>query len=153
MSSLELKVPPGVLVVVFGAAMFIAARLAPELSVQVHARLAWCGALLALGVAIAVAAIVAFRMQKTTVNPVKPGTASAVVRSGVYRFSRNPMYLSLVLILGALAVYLANVLAAALLPAFIAYMNRFQIVPEERALTGKFGHEYAAYAASVRRWV
>ena len=68
-------------------------------------------------------------------------------------YSRNPMYLGFLLLLLALACYLMNVAAMALLPLFVLYMNRFQIAPEERFLLQKFGAEYQAYCERVRRWL
>jgi protein-S-isoprenylcysteine O-methyltransferase Ste14 len=106
-----------------------------------------------LGTVIALAGVVAFRLNKTTVNPLDPGAASAIVTSGVYRFSRNPMYLGFLLALAAWAIYLSNALAALFVPAFVAYMNRFQIKPEERALLAKFGPGFSRYMAAVHRWV
>lgn len=82
-----------------------------------------------------------------------PGGASSLVQGGIYRFTRNPMYLGFLLVLGGWAVLLANGLAFVGPLAFVAYLNRFQIGPEERALAGLFGPEYAKYRARVRRWV
>ena len=97
--------------------------------------------------------IASFVRAKTTVNPMKPASASALVVSGLYARSRNPMYLGLLLILIGWAVYLSNGLAFLLLLAFILYMNRFQIEPEERALISLFGQEFVAYKSRVRRWL
>lgn len=105
------------------------------------------------GTVIALAGVLAFRVHRTTVNPLKPDAASLVVSGGVYRFSRNPMYLGLLLLLAAWAVYLSNAPAAFFLPAFVVYMNRFQIKAEERALLAKFGPAFAQYMAAVRRWI
>jgi len=110
-------------------------------------------ALALVGVAMALAGVVAFRTHGTTVNPLAPSASSVVVSSGVYRFSRNPMYLGFLLALAGWAVYLSNAFAALFLPAFVAYMSRFQIKPEERALLAKFGRPFAQYMAAVRRWV
>jgi protein-S-isoprenylcysteine O-methyltransferase Ste14 len=104
-------------------------------------------------VVIALAGVVAFRVNKTTVNPLNPDAASTVVSNGIYRYSRNPMYLGFLLALAAWAIYLSNALAALFLPAFVAYMNRFQIKPEERTLLAKFGPAFSQYVAAVRRWV
>ena len=79
--------------------------------------------------------------------------ASNMVTSGIYRFSRNPMYLGFFLALAGWATYLSHLLAFALLPLFVLYINRFQILPEERALSDKFPQEYTAYKGSVRRWL
>jgi protein-S-isoprenylcysteine O-methyltransferase Ste14 len=63
------------------------------------------------------------------------------------------MYLGFLLALAGWAVYLSNVAAALLLPAFVAYMNQYQVKPEERALLAKFGPEFAHYMSRVRRWI
>ena len=110
-------------------------------------------ALVALGERMAFAGVVAFRSKRTTVNPLTPSASSSVVSSGVYRVSRNPMYLGFLLALAGWAVYLSNAGAALLLPAFVAYMTQYQIKPEERALLAKFGPEFAQYVSRVRRWV
>jgi protein-S-isoprenylcysteine O-methyltransferase Ste14 len=107
----------------------------------------------AVGVAIIVAGFLAFRQAKTTVNPLTPQATTAIVTSGIYRFSRNPMYLGFLVVLTGWAMYLSNLLAFAFLPLFVLYINRFQIVPEERALYAKFSHVFTAYKRSVRRWV
>ena len=80
-------------------------------------------------------------------------STSSLVVSGTYKYTRNPMYLGFVLVLLGWAAFLSNLAALALLPAFVVYINRFQIVPEERVLASLFPHEYPAYQAKVRRWV
>ena len=150
---LELKVPPLLVWLVFAGAMLGVAYVVPEISFALPARLALALAMLVLGGAVASAGVIAFRGKHTTVNPLTPTASSSVVSSGVYRVSRNPMYLGFFLALAGLALYLSNVVAALLLPAFIAYMTQYQIKPEERALTAKFGSEFAQYMARVRRWV
>jgi protein-S-isoprenylcysteine O-methyltransferase Ste14 len=105
------------------------------------------------GALVALAGVVAFRRQETTVNPLTPSESSSLVASGIYRFSRNPMYLGFVLALLGWAAFLGNWVSALLLPAFVAYMSRFQIQPEERALAERFGPEFIAYSQSVRRWL
>ncbi|HEX6927780.1 MAG TPA: isoprenylcysteine carboxylmethyltransferase family protein, partial [Gammaproteobacteria bacterium] len=82
-----------------------------------------------------------------------PGRASALVVAGIYRRSRNPMYLGFALLLLALGIHLRSLSALLILPAFVLYMNRFQIAPEERALEARFGEEYNVYRQSVRRWL
>lgn len=153
MQFLELRVPPVPLAAVFAAVMYGLSLFAPGAAVALPGRTRIAVALALLGVAIALAGVVAFRAHRTTVNPLTPSAASVVVSSGIYRFSRNPMYLGFLLALAGWVVYLSNVLAALLLPAFVAYMNRFQIKPEERALLAKFGSPFAQYMAAVRRWV
>jgi protein-S-isoprenylcysteine O-methyltransferase Ste14 len=153
MQSLELKVPPVPLAAIFAAAMFGVSLVTPAVTFVIPGRIGITVGLALLSTVIALAGVAAFRANKTTVNPLNPGAASALVSSGVYRFSRNPMYLGFLLALAAWAIYLSNALAALFLPAFVAYMNRFQIKPEERALLAKFGAAFSQYMADVRRWV
>jgi protein-S-isoprenylcysteine O-methyltransferase Ste14 len=106
-----------------------------------------------LGVLICLSGVVSFRRAKTTVNPMKPDSTSSLVVSGIYRYTRNPMYVGFALVLFGWAAFLSSVAALAFGPVFIVYMNRFQIQPEERMLSSLFPHEYPAYRARVRRWV
>jgi protein-S-isoprenylcysteine O-methyltransferase Ste14 len=107
----------------------------------------------AVGVSLDAIALFHFLRSRTTVNPLKPASASALVTGGIYRLTRNPMYLGLATLLLAWAIYLGNLAALAGVPLFILYMNRFQIAPEERALEARFGAEYIAYRTRVRRWL
>jgi protein-S-isoprenylcysteine O-methyltransferase Ste14 len=97
--------------------------------------------------------VVGFRVRRTTVNPTRPAAATALVQDGVYRWTRNPMYVGLALGLAGVAVGLSNLGAMVLLPAFVAWIDRFQIVPEERALLAKFAAAFTDYSARVRRWL
>jgi len=149
----ELKIPPLVVWLAFAGAMFGVARCTPGLSFTLAGSPAIALALVVLGGAVAFAGVIAFREKRTTVNPLTPGASSLVVSSGVYRVSRNPMYLGFLLALAGWAVYLSNAGAAMLLPVFVAYMTQFQIKPEERALLAKFGPGFAQYLSRVRRWL
>lgn len=153
MGTLELKVPPLAVMLCVGAAMWLAAAAAPSLTLALpFAEVAAAGLALA-GLAVALAGVLSFRRARTTVNPLKPGSASALVTSGIYRFTRNPMYLGFALVLLAWAVFLGNALALVLLPGFVLYIDRFQIEPEERVLSALFGTAFGAYAKQVRRWL
>ena len=153
MHVLELKIPPVAIGLVAMAVMWLASWLVPALGFPFpgHRVLAACMAV--AGAVISGIGVVLFRLAKTTVNPMKPESSSSLVQSGIYRLPRNPMYLGFFLALAGWALYLANVLAFLLLPLYVAYMNRFQIGPEERALRNLFGQEFATYASRVRRWI
>ncbi|MCX7173499.1 MAG: isoprenylcysteine carboxylmethyltransferase family protein [Proteobacteria bacterium] len=153
MNALELKIPPVPLALAFGGAMWLVSVQLPELSFALPGRVAVAAALSGLGGIFAISGMIAFRNAMTTFNPMRPGAASALVTSGAYRLSRNPMYAGLLLTLGGWSVFLSHTLAFLFLPAFVAYMNRFQISPEEKALSSKFGEEFAAYTQRVRRWL
>lgn len=153
MSALELKIPPLALVLVFGAAMWFGAKLAPSLSFSFPGQFLIVTALSIAGAGIAAAGVAAFRRAQTTVDPREPAKSASLVSTGVYRMSRNPMYVGLLLALAAWASYVSNALAFIGLPAFILYMNRYQITPEEEALRKKFGSAFVEYEQSVRRWL
>ena len=154
MSKLELRVPPVIVVAICALAMWLIAReLAPG-PLSVPARLGLAATLAVVGVTLALAGIREFRAARTTVNPLQPEQAAAMVTSGVYRFTRNPMYLGMFCLLVAWAAWLGRLAPfLAVLPAFVLYMNRFQIRPEERALEQRFGAAFREYAARVRRWI
>lgn len=109
--------------------------------------------LFVVGLAFMIAAAAAIVAAGTTINPLRPTRTSSLVTSSVFRLSRNPIYLGDLLILLALAVWLGNVFNIVLLAVFVWYINRYQISPEERALTTLFGASYTAYCARVRRWL
>jgi protein-S-isoprenylcysteine O-methyltransferase Ste14 len=150
---LELKIPPLAVWLVLAGVMLGVAYAAPGLSFTLAGSSAIALALVALGIAVALAGVINFRNKRTTVNPLTPSASSVIVSGGVYRFSRNPMYLGFLLALAGWAVYLSNAGSMLLLPAFVAYMSQYQIKPEERALRAKFGNEFAQYMSRVRRWL
>ena len=153
MDALELKVPPPVLALCLALLMWFTSLLVPSVVVPFGVRLGVALALVVIGQSISISGIVSFRRAKTTINPVKPSAASSLVTSGVYRVTRNPMYLGLLVTLVAWAVFLSNLVALLAAPLFVLYMNRFQINPEERVLSSLFGAEYAVYKEKVRRWL
>jgi protein-S-isoprenylcysteine O-methyltransferase Ste14 len=153
MLSLELKVPPVALVAAFAAVMWGVSVALPQFTVALPGASAVAAAFVGFGVALVIAGVITLKRQRTTINPLWPNTSASLVSTGVYRLSRNPMYLGFLLCLAGLVIYLSNAGSVALLPAFVAYMNTFQIKPEERALHLKFGPAFTEYVARVRRWV
>ena len=153
MNSLELKVPPPLVAATLAAAMWGVSLFAPHIQLPSIARVLAAATIALVGAGFAIAGVVSFRRAKTTVNPLKPESASSLVSSGVYAITRNPMYVGLLFVLVAWAVFLSSPLALAGPLAFFLYIGRFQIAPEERALSNLFGSEYANYRARVRRWL
>jgi protein-S-isoprenylcysteine O-methyltransferase Ste14 len=153
MAFLEHRIPPPVIGAAVAAAMWGASSLGPPLPLPDAASNVIVAVLVIAGLALDLAGLLAFRRSRTTINPLRPQSTSAIVTGGVYRITRNPMYLGMVLLLLAWAVYLGALLPLAGPVVFVLYMNRFQIAPEERALAARFGPEYEAYAARVRRWL
>jgi protein-S-isoprenylcysteine O-methyltransferase Ste14 len=153
MLSLELKVPPLLLTALFALAMWLQASLTPALNFSWPGQTLLAALLAILAGAIVSAGILAFRRAQTTVNPTQPNASSSVVSHGIYGYTRNPMYVGFCWLLLALAALLGNLLTLLWLPLFVAYLNRYQIIPEERALQANFAAEYSAYLARVRRWI
>lgn len=153
MSALELKIPPVAVALLTGAAMWLAASALPALDFPFPDKNVVAVILAVAGGIVAGLGVVSFRRARTTVNPLTPQAASSLVTAGIYRFTRNPMYLGMLLLLAAFAVFLANAAALIVLPVFVVYMNRFQITPEERALSAMFGPDFTAYTQRVRRWM
>lgn len=153
MKGLALKVPPALLMLICGLMMVGIDRLFPMFK-QSWSWHNWVyNSLFLLAAALILAGIISFRLARTTVDPTHPEKATAVVTTGIYQFTRNPMYLGFLLILMALGFKLANPVTWVILPCFLWYMNHYQIKPEERALTELFGAEYEAYLQQVRRWL
>ena len=153
MNALELKVPPLALAFAFALAMWLATTQVPALAFELPAHEIIAALVASLGAALVLVAGLGFRRAGTTVNPTKPQATTSVVDSGVYRLSRNPMYLGFLLALAGLAAFLSHALPFLFLPAYVGYMNRFQIAPEERMLAARFGAGYEQYRQRVRRWL
>jgi protein-S-isoprenylcysteine O-methyltransferase Ste14 len=153
LQTLELKIPPPVVALLVGIVTWGISRLTPSWQVPPVAR-AWVAlAMAAIAVAFSISAVFAFRRARTTVNPTTPEAASSLVSSGVFAITRNPMYVGLLFALTAWAAFLSSGWALVGLPVFAAYIHRFQITPEERALSARFGPKYSDYRAKVRRWL
>jgi protein-S-isoprenylcysteine O-methyltransferase Ste14 len=146
-------VPPLAVTVLAGLGAWLSSRAFPALHLESAALLPLAVAFGLLGSGCSLLGVVSFRRARTTVNPMTPSDASALVVSGVYRFTRNPMYLGfLLLLLGELA-WLGSPFAFIAAPALVAYLNRFQIAAEECALRERFGAEFVAYTTRVPRWL
>jgi protein-S-isoprenylcysteine O-methyltransferase Ste14 len=153
MRALELKIPPPVVALLIAIAMWAASRTGPVIELPLLVRAIAAIAIAVIGGGISLAGDLSFKRAKTTINPMKPEKASSLVTSGIYRFTRNPMYLGLSLVVVAWAAFLSSLWALAGPVAFVLYIGRFQITPEERVLATKFGTAYSDYKARVRRWL
>ena len=153
MNALALKVPPVAQVIITAAAMYGVSKMVPALTFSLNGSTALAVGLGVIGMSLGVMGVTQFRKAQTTPNPQALEKVSSLVTSGIYRYSRNPMYLGLVLSLLGWAFYLSHFLSFVLLPVFILYMTRFQIQPEEEMMARKFGKTYQAYLNKVRRWI
>lgn len=153
MPLLELRIPPPIVGLIVGAGMWAAATIPPILALPRVPRLVVSAVLAAIGAAVALGGVASFRRAKTTVNPLRPESSSALVSTGVYSFTRNPMYLGMLLVVLAWAVHLSSIWSLIGPATFAWYITRFQIVPEERVLDALFGASFAEYKKRVRRWI
>jgi len=151
--NLEQKVPPVILVFIFSALMFLIGQVTTYLNFEFGFRFEAFIIFVFIGVMFAVAGVASFKKQKTTVNPLNTDNVSALVTSGIYKYSRNPMYVGMLLCLVGFFVYIFNPLNIIFIVLFIWYMNKFQIKPEERFLSTVFGKRYKEYTNNVRRWL
>ena len=149
--NLKNKIPPPLVTLLFGMGIYFSTELMPPLAFKYQGTLAIT--VLTIGLVIMVSAILTFRQLQTTINPLQPNKATSLAVSGVFRFSRNPMYLAMLLILVALSLASGALAAVFLLPGFVIYISIFQIVPEEQAMEKLFSDQYLKYCKKVRRWI
>lgn len=153
MRGLELKVPPVALVFMAAGLMWFVYAGTRRFCFRFPFQAVVAGAFAFGGTVVSLLGVIEFRRARTTVNPTKPTSSSSLVATGIYRWTRNPMYLGFLLILVGWALWLGNFLSLVVLPAFVFYMNRFQIAAEERALESLFGEQFTRYQSQVRRWI
>ncbi|MGI0115834.1 methyltransferase family protein [Zooshikella sp. RANM57] len=151
--TLSLKIPPVLVALGVALLMWLVSLLTTPVLFLAGVRMLLTGLCLIFGGAVATAGVFDFKSVQTTVNPLFPQNTTCLVKTGVYQFTRNPMYLGLFFILLGWGCYLANGYSLLISTVFVLYMNHFQIAPEERCLSALFGDEYEAYKQSVRRWL
>ena len=153
LGTLETRIPPPVVMLAMGALAWLVARYVPALAVHVPFRIAVVAAVAMLGLALNLGPKLLFQRAGTTINPLHPEQATHLVTTGVYRHTRNPMYVGQALVLLAWTAWLGNLASLFVVPAFVLYLTRFQILPEERVLAARFPEEFAVLRAQARRWL
>jgi len=149
----SLRIPPPIQGLFWGFCMWGLAKLFAGLNIDFFGRYYLAFVLIGLGLAIEAIAVFAFFKARTTVNPIHIHKASKLVTDGLYKFTRNPMYLGVSLLLTGWAVWLGSPLSIVGVFGFIIIMNTIQIKPEEVALRKIFGEDYNNYTQNVRRWI
>lgn len=150
---LELLIPPAAILLIVILLMWLLRVFFPSLTLDFTTNLIVIYLVGLIGLGISGAGGISFMQARTTLNPKKPGNASRLVTSGIYRFTRNPMYLGLQIMLIAWGMFLGNIVSLLFSLAFGLYIHRYQILPEERFLEEKFGAEFIAYKSQVRPWL
>lgn len=153
MRHLELKIPPPLVALLCVAAMWYLSGITPAFGLPREVRWFLAGVFVLVGVSFDLRGLLVFLKAKTSINPLKPHQASTLVVEGVYRRTRNPMYVGLASMLVAVVIFLDAPLALIGVVAFVGYITRFQIQPEESVLRQKFGEAYRSYCEQVPRWL
>jgi len=153
MSGLALQIPPVVVVIAMMILMWLCNRWIPAAHFEFTGQQGVLIFITVVAMVLCLSAMASFRKHQTTVNPVDPDQASSLITSGVFKYSRNPIYLGFALVLVVWGLRLSNAAAFVGVPIFIAYMTQWQIKPEERILLKKFGAPFADYMQRVRRWI
>ena len=148
---MKTKIPPPLVTLIFGSLIFLTKNIFPEIKVTNNIAL---GSLFILfGILIASLSIGLFRKYRTTITPINPKSATKLITSGIYKFSRNPMYLGLLLVLSGISIIQNPIGGSLFVPSFILYLNHFQIIPEESAMLDLFKDDFLKYKENVRRWI
>jgi protein-S-isoprenylcysteine O-methyltransferase Ste14 len=149
---LETRVPPPLVLLVLAAAATGIAHLTPGLGLRLPYASIAATLLFLTGLALNLLPKVVFRRARTTANPFRPAATTHLITSGIYEYTRNPMYLGHAMILSGWVVHLGSALALVVVPMFVLYITRFQILPEERVLAATFPR-YEAFCRRSPRWL
>ena len=148
---METKIPPPIVTLVFGLSIYLSSGIFRVVEFNHSFYLGII--LLLLGFVILISAVRLFRKDKTTVNPLSPEQATTLVTDGIFKYSRNPMYLGMAFVLGSIAVFFNLIGGIILVALFCAYITKFQIFPEERAMRDLFSDDFDKYTKVTRRWI
>ena len=148
---MKTKIPPPILALVMIVLIYLSSFFIESTTFNYQGSLSVL--ILILGLACAIPSFKLFARYKTTISPLKPSDATALVTEGMYRYSRNPMYLGLLLLTIASTIWFGTWFGIIVNILFIFLINFLQIIPEEEALLEIFGEEYEEYKKNVRRWI
>ncbi|MDY7395110.1 isoprenylcysteine carboxylmethyltransferase family protein [Aureibaculum sp. 2210JD6-5] len=149
---MKLKIPPALQFLLFALIMYGITRLSGNHFVfEFQNIIVWV--FIILGLSIGLTAVFSFRKAKTSVDPLHPSKASQLVTSGLYRYTRNPMYLAMLFGLIAIFFKFGNYYNIAIVMLFIWYITTYQIKPEEKVLIEIFGDDFTNYCKKTRRWI
>ena len=145
------KIPPPIVTLAFGLMIYFSRNIFPDINNIIFYILSLF--FIILGPFILISAVRSFKAEQTTINPININNASSLVISGVFKYSRNPMYLGMVFILLALSFRFNFVGGILFTSIFIMYITKFQIIPEEAAMKSIFGEDFNKYKNKTRRWI
>nr|WP_299340761.1 isoprenylcysteine carboxylmethyltransferase family protein [Allomuricauda sp.] len=149
---MRLKILPPLVMVIFGGFMYLLDKFLPVGEFDFFGRKELTWVLVGLAFLVMFLGIFQFRRAKTTTNPIDLGKTTQLVTKGIFKYTRNPMYLAMLIFLLAFGIKLGNAFNTLLAAGFVYYMNHFQIKHEEKALEKLFGKPYRVYLKETRRW-
>mgnify|MGYP001303442824 FL=1 len=151
MIDIKTKFPPPLVALAFGFLINYTKNIFPK--IEIKNEIIFGSFMIISGLIFIVSAIILFKKYQTTITPLNPSNATKLITVGIYKFSRNPMYLGLLLVLLGISIIINLIGGFFLIPLFILYLNLFQIIPEENAMVNLFKDEFLDYKKSVRRWI
>tara|TARA_S200000501_G_scaffold216156_1_gene202843 strand:+ start:1141 stop:1596 length:456 start_codon:yes stop_codon:yes gene_type:complete len=151
MINIETKIPPPIVGLIFGILINYTKDIFPNLEIKNDNLLGIFTII--VGLVCILSAINLFKKYKTTITPLNPSSATNLITNGIYKFSRNPMYLGMLLILAGISIMVNPIGGLLLMLIFLTYINKFQIIPEEKAMADLFKDEFLEYKEKVRRWI
>ena len=151
MIDIKTKFPPPLVALTFGFLINYTKNIFPK--IEIKNEIIFGSFMIISGLIIILSAIILFKKYQTTITPLNPSNATKLITDGIYKFSRNPMYLGLLLVLLGISIIINLTGGFFLIPLFILYLNLFQIIPEENAMVDLFKDEFLEYKKNVRRWI
>ena len=148
---IKTKFPPPLVALTFGFLINYTKNIFPK--IEIKNEIIFGSFMIIIGLIIILSAIILFKKYQTTITPLNPSNATKLITDGIYKFSRNPMYLGLLLVLLGISTILNPIGGFFLIPLFILYLNFFQIIHEESAMVDLFKDEFLEYKKNVRRWI
>lgn len=150
---MKLLIPPPIQALLSAIMMYLINRYFTHANFSLNGINIFALIFLIIAAIIIILSMYKFKKIKTTISPLRPNKTSSLVKSGIYEYTRNPMYLGLLLMLFSIALFLKNFISFLIIPLFILFITKNQILPEEEALENIFGQEYKNYKKKVRRWI
>jgi protein-S-isoprenylcysteine O-methyltransferase Ste14 len=150
---LDLKIPPPIVAILCGLGIVYLPDLFKLEAFEIPLQGWVAGVVIVFGLSFDLMGLLEFRKHATTISPLSPNKTALVVSSGIYRITRNPMYLGMAIVLVGVTIAFGSAIGLLMVLVFVLYITRFQIKPEERILEAKFGEAFVDYKAKVKRWI
>ena len=150
---LDLKIPPPIVAILCGLGIVYLPDLFGLEGFEIPLQGWVAGVVIVFGLSFDLMGLLEFRKHATTISPLSPNKSVLVVSSGIYRITRNPMYLGMAIVLVGVTIAFGSAIGLLMVLVFVLYITRFQIKPEERILEAKFGEAFVDYKAKVKRWI